>query len=222
MLSKSQARVFFLGGTGVFTAAFLALSYDSMQQMPKMTNAEKLSESVIRGKYIWEDNNCMGCHTLFGEGAYYAPELTKVVDRKGKPWMRAFLKDPSAFTKGGRQMVDYNFTDEEIEDVIAFFEWCGKVDLNGFPAKPPLGRVADPETPKSAVFKANCAACHTGAATSIGPDLSEVTKRLSKEQIEEQIRNPKNAEGGKSIMPKLPLTDAQVKELLDYLEAIGK
>ncbi len=47
MLSKSQARAFFLGGTGVFTAAFLALTVDSMRQVPKMTNEDKLSDEVI-------------------------------------------------------------------------------------------------------------------------------------------------------------------------------
>ncbi len=68
MLSKSQARAFFLGGTGLFTAAFLGLTYDSHKQVPKQTNQDKLTAEVIAGKKIWEDNNCMGCHTLFGEG----------------------------------------------------------------------------------------------------------------------------------------------------------
>ena len=62
MLSKSQARTFFLGGTGVFTAAFLALTVDSMRQVPALTKAENLTEEVVAGKGIWESNNCMGCH----------------------------------------------------------------------------------------------------------------------------------------------------------------
>ncbi len=70
MLSKSQASAFFLGGTGLCTAAFLALTYDSHKQVPKQTNEHNLTAQVIAGKEIWEANNCMGCHTLFGEGAY--------------------------------------------------------------------------------------------------------------------------------------------------------
>jgi len=130
MLSKSQARAFFLGGTGVFSLAFLALTYDSHRQVPKQTNEENLTEQVVAGKKIWEHNNCMGCHTLFGEGAYYAPELTKVVDRRGKDWIRLFLKDPQKMFPGDRKMVNYHFNEQEIEDVIAFLEWCGEVDLN--------------------------------------------------------------------------------------------
>ena len=64
----------------------------------------------------------MGCHTLFGEGAYYAPELTKVVERRGKPWLRLFLKDPEKMFPGQRKMVNYQFNDKQIEDVIAFLE----------------------------------------------------------------------------------------------------
>ena len=138
MLSKSQAKIFFLGGTGVFSAAFLSLTFDTHRKVPAQTHADKITPAVTRGKHIWEDNNCMGCHTLFGEGAYYAPELTKVVERRGKPWMRLFLKDPEAMYPNERKMVNYHFKDDQIDDVIAFFEWCGNVDLNGFPAKPPL------------------------------------------------------------------------------------
>ena len=86
MLSKSQAKAFFLGGTGLFSAAFIALSVDSMRQIPALTHDDQITESVARGKHLWEANNCMGCHTLFGEGAYYAPELTQVVARRGAPW----------------------------------------------------------------------------------------------------------------------------------------
>jgi nitric oxide reductase subunit C len=75
----------------------------------------------------------MGCHTILGEGAYYAPELTKVVDRRGEPWLRIFLKDPQAMFPGKRRMVQYDFSDEQIEDVIAFLGWIGEIDTNGFP-----------------------------------------------------------------------------------------
>lgn len=138
MLSKSQAKVFFLGGTGVFSAAFLALTFDTHRKVPAQTRQANITAEVARGKRIWEDNNCMGCHTLFGEGAYYAPELTKAVERRGKPWLRMFLKNPEAMYPNDRKMVNYHFNDAQIEDTIAFLEWCGNVDLNGFPAKPPL------------------------------------------------------------------------------------
>src|SRR5262245_22041299 len=96
MLTKSQARTFFVGGTVLFTAVFLALTIDSHTKIPRQTNADQITPKVAQGKRLWEHNNCMGCHTLFGEGAYYAPELTKVVERRGTPWLKVFLKDPQA------------------------------------------------------------------------------------------------------------------------------
>lgn len=141
MLTKLQAKVFFLAGTAVFGAIFLVLSIDTHLKVPIQTHAKDITPAVAAGKRIWEQNNCMGCHTLFGEGAYYAPELTKVVDRRGKDWIKTFIKDPAMMFPGQRKMVKYNFTDEQIEHLIAFLDWCGKVDLNGFPAEPPLRKL---------------------------------------------------------------------------------
>ncbi|HHO55351.1 MAG TPA: cytochrome c, partial [Trueperaceae bacterium] len=136
MLSKSQARLFFLIGTVGFSLLFLFLTVDTMRQVPKQTNQDQITEAVIRGKRIWEHNYCTGCHTIFGEGAYYAPELTKVLDRRGEPWVRTFLKDPQAMFPGERKMTNYHFSDQQIDDLIAYFDWIGKVDLNGFPPEP--------------------------------------------------------------------------------------
>ena len=74
----------------------------------------------------------MGCHTLLGEGAYYAPELTKVIDRRGKGYIKAVLMSPVAWEPNGRKMVAYGFSEEEALDMIAFFDWIDDIDLNGF------------------------------------------------------------------------------------------
>lgn len=138
MLTKSQARAFFVGGTFLFSAIFLGLTVDTLRQVPQRTHSDKLTAEVVRGKMLWESNNCMGCHTLFGEGGYYAPELTKVYERRGPQFMQAFLRDPNAMYPGMRKMVNYHFNDRQISDLIAFFQWAGQVDLNGFPKKPEL------------------------------------------------------------------------------------
>ena len=80
----------------------------------------------------------MGCHTLLGEGAYYAPELTKVYDRIGGPMIESILRSEVPWGPKGRQMVAYSMTKEEAQAVIAFLKWAGEIDLNGFPAEPNL------------------------------------------------------------------------------------
>jgi nitric oxide reductase subunit C len=244
MLSKSQAKIFFFTGTGVFGAIFLALTVDSMRQIPKLTNEDQMTAQVVAGKRIWEKNNCMGCHTLFGEGAYYAPELTKVYERRGPIWLRVFLKDPEAMFPGERKMVNYHFGEQEIEELIAFFEWCGKVDLNGFPADPPLrgtmgvssSKKSAPPTEKSdatphgasdgpaqpAVFQALCTACHAigGQGGAIGPTLDSVFQRKSRDELIVWLKDPAKVKPG-TTMPKLPLTTEQIESLADYLTALG-
>ena len=132
MLSKKQARAFFLGGTFVTFLIFIGLTIFSLSPGNDQTNKENLTAEVVRGKEIWESNNCMGCHTLLGEGAYYAPELTKVIDRRGAGYIKAVLMTPVAWQPNGRKMVAYGMSESEANDVVAFFEWIGEIDLNGF------------------------------------------------------------------------------------------
>jgi len=132
MLSKKQARAFFLVGTLVTFLIFIGLTIFSFGKAQDQTNHENITESVVRGKNLWDSNNCMGCHTLLGEGGYYAPELTKVIDRRGKGYIKAVLMSKVPWSPNERQMVAYGFSNEEAEDLIAFFDWIGNIDLNGF------------------------------------------------------------------------------------------
>ena len=63
MLSKSQARLFFLGGTAFFTAIFLLLTIDTLRQVPERSNEQNLSESVIRGKHLFDTRSSVKAPT---------------------------------------------------------------------------------------------------------------------------------------------------------------
>ncbi len=140
MLTKKQAKIFFLGGTLLFAVIFLGFSYDTVTSgMPAQTHPENITEEVLLGRTIWDDKNCMGCHTLMGEGAYYAPELTKVYERRGADYIKtAVTFKNGGWAPNGRHMVQYDFTDKEADGLVAFFKWVGEMDLNGFPAKPTI------------------------------------------------------------------------------------
>jgi len=129
MLSKKQAKLFFLVGTFVTFAIFIGLTIYSLSQ--EQVKAE-IPADVARGKHIWEKNNCMGCHTIMGEGAYYAPELTNVLKRRDEQTVKAILMMDQPYAPRGRKMVAYNMSEKEANDVIAFFKWISNLDLNGF------------------------------------------------------------------------------------------
>jgi nitric oxide reductase subunit C len=228
MLSKSAARAFFLTGTVLCSGTFIALTIDTFNRIPEQTNAAAITPAVTRGKVLWEENNCMGCHTLFGEGAYYAPELTRVYERRGPAFIGAMLKDPEAMYPGKRKMVNYGFSDEQISDLVAFFQWCNGVNLNGFPPKPDLmpvaltagGVAATADRPQ--IFNQMCVACHSlgGQGGVVGPALDGVGKRLSAADIRLRLKDPLAAKAD-SKMPKLPLTDSQIDELVAFLSLKG-
>lgn len=139
--TKSMARNIYLGGSTFFILLFLVLTFDTQSRaMPERDNREKLTEEVARGKHVWEENNCVGCHSIMGEGAYFAPELANVFDRRGagnsevfKAYMNAWMNAMPTNVPGRRQMPQFNLTDQQINDLSEFLEWTSKVDDNDWP-----------------------------------------------------------------------------------------
>ena len=124
-MNKRQARLFAIGTTVIATVAFLGLTFDSHRQFGKLTNADKITPAVTRGKDVWHKNNCINCHTLFGEGAYYAPDLTKITKLRGEAYLTAYMRDPSKFydeTRHRRLMPKQDLSERDITDLIAFLD----------------------------------------------------------------------------------------------------
>ncbi len=140
-MNKRQARLFAIGCTAAATFVFIGLTIDSHRQFPKLTNAQNITPEVTRGKDVWHDNNCINCHTLFGEGAYYAPDLTKITQHRGAAYLQAYMRDPAQFydeNKHRRLMPRQDLSESDITDLIAFLDWVSKVDNAGWPPRPIL------------------------------------------------------------------------------------
>lgn len=140
-MTKRQSRLFFILCTAGFSVIFIALTIHSHTRFDDLTNSDQMTEQVIAGKDVWHENNCINCHTLLGEGAYYAPDLTKITDHRGAPYLKAFLQDPSRFYSEARHrriMPDPELSDQEIDDVIVFLEWISNIDNQGWPPRPIL------------------------------------------------------------------------------------
>jgi len=76
-------------------------------------------ESIIRGKEMFQQHNCISCHQLYGLGGYLGPELTTVWSDKhrGEAYMKSFLKN------GGLRMPQFNFTNDEIDCLVSYLEY---------------------------------------------------------------------------------------------------
>jgi len=133
-MTKVSARNMFIVATAVVTVVFLYLTYLSHLVFPSNTHAETISAQVAHGKEVWERNACIDCHTLLGEGAYYAPELGNVIARRGEGYVRTVLETAAVQGWGTtRRMPQFDFSKEDINDLIEFFKWMGKVDTQNWP-----------------------------------------------------------------------------------------
>lgn len=140
-MNKRQTRLFAIASTGVAALAFLGMTIDSHRQFPALTNAQNITPAVKAGQDVWHKYNCVNCHTLFGEGAYYAPDLTKITQHRGEQYLTAYMRDPSQFydeQRHRRLMPKQNLGDDEIKNLIAFLDWVSKVDNQGWPPRPIL------------------------------------------------------------------------------------
>ncbi len=132
--TTSTARNIFFGGTLFFFLVFLALTFQSEQAIPARDNRAALANpAVAAGKKVWETNQCIGCHTLLGEGAYFAPELGNVYKRRGGEFIKAWIKAQPTKTPGRRQMPQFNLTEKELDDLVAFFKYVSEINTANWP-----------------------------------------------------------------------------------------
>jgi len=132
--TKAMARNIFYGGSVFFFLLFLALTFDTSRALPGRDNRGAITDKVARGKQVWEHNNCIGCHTLLGEGAYYAPELGNVYKRFGsKEAIIAWIKAQPTGAPGRRQMPQFNLSDGDLDAVAEFLKYASEINAAKWP-----------------------------------------------------------------------------------------
>ena len=209
-MTKRGTRLFFFGGTVACTVLFLLMTVDSHRQFGRLTNADQITPTVIQGKHVWHRKNCINCHTLLGEGAYYAPDLTKITEHRGSAYLQAFLKDPAKFyseARDRRLMPNPELSDQEIDEVIAFLDWVSKIDNQGWPPRPILVSGAaipgtnvggaepkpvsdDPKELGEALFRSSPPACFTCHSVAPGVNLAGPTLAGISRSAADRVKSP--------------------------------
>jgi nitric oxide reductase subunit C len=131
--TKQAARNIFYGSTVFFALLFIGLLFHSAGEIPKRSNQAAITPAVERGKTVWETRNCIGCHTLLGEGAYFAPELGNVTKRRGPDFVKAWIKAQPTNVPGRRQMPQFNLSEQQLDDLVQFLEWTSQINTEKWP-----------------------------------------------------------------------------------------
>ena len=130
--TSQTARNIFYGGTAFFVLLFAALIFNTEQRIPQRSNSAAITPAVVRGKHLWETRNCIGCHSLLGEGAYFAPELGNVYKRRGPDFIKVWIKAQPTGAPGRRQMPN-QFQRQELDDLVEFLKWTNGINTEKWP-----------------------------------------------------------------------------------------
>lgn len=179
-------------------------------------SAVPASSAVTAGFAVWRERGCEGCHTLYGQGGTYGPDLTQIVAQRGADYLRTFMVNPGALHPGERVMPRFTLTQSEVEHLIAMLEWAdsGSGFADGWPPRPIVvagmggpGRAAaeggtladtggDPALVRGrAVFGQRCASCHSlePDVIIVGPSMAGIAaragQRVSGQSAEAYMRN---------------------------------
>lgn len=189
-------RWFFIVCLLLSAAILIAVGAGTLQARP-------MTPEAAAGADVWRAYRCEGCHTLYGQGGAYAPDLTRIYGQRGADYLREFLVNPSAFHPGARLMPAFGLTRTETDHLLAFLEWTDTQNT-GWPPRPILvagaGNVdtgievasaetgdslpADPAARGEYWFKrppAICATCHalTPETVIVGPSLAGIARRAA-------------------------------------------
>ncbi|MGB7401252.1 cytochrome c [Arcobacter sp. KX21116] len=139
-ITKNMAKNIYFGGGLFAILVFAGLTFDTVNKIPELSHDEEITKSVALGKKVWENNNCVGCHTILGEGAYYAPELGNAFKRLGESNEKAFKAYLSGWMAAQpldipnrRKMPQFNLTPEQINSLADFLIWTSKVNTQEWP-----------------------------------------------------------------------------------------
>ena len=219
-MSNSAARNLFVFGSLFFFLVLVILTIDTMGKLD--SRAPEITEQVNAGKKVWHKYDCIGCHTILGNGSYFAPDMTKVTVRKPKSYLKKFIMNPKG-VKPDAAMPTLGITDEEADNLMAFLEWMSKVDTNGWPPKPILAIAStgkDTSMGKMLFQQEDCVACHqiNGIGGVSGPDLTHIgTHRPDVDWHVTHLKDPESVVPDSAMPDYAHLSDTELNDLANFL-----
>ncbi|MEW6731631.1 MAG: cytochrome c [Acidobacteriota bacterium] len=188
---------------------------DGLAAIPRAGIQQKVTPAEIKESVKNWVRLCAPCHNIQATGTAFGPPLLgpKAKRRYSQRLLVSMFAKPEAHGLSEAAPALRKLNAMEREKLAAWF-----VKLKG-----PNDIVVDTDSlrPPPFIFVQNCGGCHGPDATGgIGPNLHQVTKRRSRDEIIKLIEDPPSA-GIKAIMPPFDeLSEEERAEIADWLATL--
>jgi ubiquinol-cytochrome c reductase cytochrome b subunit len=208
-----------LGWTGL-TAAAIATTPKQVTQSFDASDGpqdwQQLTAQELAGVGYYRAENCAACHTTNGKGGggKVGPDLASGT-RRDAGWMLAHFKRP-AETIPGSAMPAVPLSDAQLNTLAAFL-------LKLTPRNAAALEAAPQKVVEGAMVyqKNQCGMCHqvNGTGMKMGPSLNAVSRRRTREWLEQHFLDPQKMSPG-SGMPPYKFAPRDMDRILEFMMAI--
>jgi mono/diheme cytochrome c family protein len=170
---------------------------------------------LARGRQVFEESGCRGCHKLNGVGGVLGPELQKVGARRSPEWLKKHFVAPASVTPGSA-MPPQKFSEPDLETIILFMLSLTGDAAPGYYASM---KVIPSRNEGQRLFQQKgCIGCHSveGKGGKVGPALDDVGQRRTPEWMMQHFRDPQSVTPG-TVMPRFGFTETEARALTDFL-----
>ncbi len=233
-------------------AAYTKAPFQPFVQSPGAINLlapATFDPTVARGKALFQQNGCSGCHGDRGRGAV-GPSLVGIGKKYNQAALVALIHDPSAAMRSAGMPGAPDLPIPQVKDLVAYLNALGTPEENVQPAMNALpsggsassgnaapssggilqaaGAVSTSGASSALVaqgqqlFQAHtCAACHgpTAQGSAIAPPLAGIGHYFSEATFSSLIHHP-NPQMAAKGMPPAPLSNSQTHALWTYLNSM--
>lgn len=175
---------------------------------------------------LMKDLACFSCHRINGRGGDLAPDLSLEGSAVQRPWLAAFLKNPTTLRPALiRRMPRFNLTDNEINELSDYMMTVYQSPAIDRDSMPLSGYSAGQVEQGKQLFysKYGCQACHIVDPKAdkgyIGPTLTAVGSRMNAAWIYAWLKDPQALRPG-SMEPKREMSDDDARALTAYLMSL--
>lgn len=174
---------------------------------------------LARGRAVFEESGCIGCHKLHGVGGVVGPELERVGASRSPEWLLKHFKNPAAVTPGSA-MPPIKATEADLDALTLYVLSFTGEPLSAYYVS--MKTIPGPLAGRRLFEEKGCIGCHmvAGKGGTVGPALDEAAKRHNPEWISAHFRNPVAVSPG-SVMPQFNFNEQEIRALTEFLLSLS-